>query len=235
MKAVSRDQSHELIGRIIRTVRWGQLDHDDLQRSIIEGLPEEELGRRLTLFFKNGANFVLKGLSALVVDRTKPFDPAKFVGKGVSIWRGPKGADGLKGEEDQDARSLKLTEVDFSGVLFEHCIKQGENSIKGEEKLTRLLAAGHIRLDAKIGQALYEEKGQATLEWLYNTFGITWFDLPGTVLRGTVGDRYVLYLYRDGGRWHLRCRWLGYDCHVESPSAVLASGPLASEPLVACT
>ena len=223
MKSVSRDQSNEIGARVLRNTDWGQLDGDALQKSIIE-MSEVEFGRRFALFLKNGASFVTKGPGLLVVDRTKPFDPSKFIGSGWTIWRGPKDGDGLTGEEAQDARSLKLVEIDFAKVLFEHGIKKGETVITGEEKLARHIAAKHIRLDAKIGQCLFEEKGQVTLEWLYQTFGITWFELPGTVLRNSNGFRYFLFIYRDGyGWWYWLSFWLDDFRYAKNPSAVLAS------------
>lgn len=223
MKAVSRDQSNEIGARVLRNTDWGQIDGDTLQKDVIE-MSEVEFGRRFALFLRNGANFVMKGLGVLIVDRTKPFDPVKFIGSGVTIWRGPKDGNGLTGEEAQDAASLARTEVDFAQVLFEHCLKKDESSITGEEKLVRHIAAKQVRLDAKIGQCLLEEKGQATLEWLFNTFGITWFELPGTVLRRSGGARCFLSLYRvDDGRWHWRYYWLVHNRLAKDPSAVLAS------------
>ena len=97
------------------------------KKAIIE-MSEVEFGRRFALFLKNGASFVTKGPGLLVVDRTKPFDPSKFIGSGWTIWRGPKDGDGLTGEEAQDARSLKLVEIDFAKVLFEHGIKKAKLS-----------------------------------------------------------------------------------------------------------
>lgn len=198
-------------------------DGDAIQRGT-EGCSVEDVDRRLKAFLNNGLSFVIKGPSVLVVDRIKPFNPASFIGSGVTIWRGPKDGNGLTGEEAQDATSLARTEIDFAQVLFEHCLKKGESSITGEEKLVRHIAANRIRLDAKIGQCLLEEKDQATLEWMFNTFGITWFELPGTVLRDSDGYRYFLFLYRgDSGRWHWDCSWLDYNRFAQSPSAVLAS------------
>lgn len=203
MKPATRDQTHEVIARVIRNTNWGQLNGDSLQRTVIE-MSGEEFGRRFTSFLQNGANFNLKGPNVLVIDRTNPFDPAAFIGSGWTIWRGAKDGDGLRGEEEQDARSLAMTEVDFSKVLFTACLKEGESYITGEEKLSRHAAANHVRLDARIVQALLEEKGQVTLDWLYVRFSITGFELPGTVLRGPDGFRYFLCLYRlvDG-----RCFW----------------------------
>ena len=219
MKAVSRDQSHEVIGRVMRNTNWSELDGDILQQGVI-GMSEQEFGRRFTQFLKNGANFVMKGPGALIVDRTKPFDTNKF----LPIWRGPKDGNGLTGEEEQDTRSLKHTEIDFAKAIFTVCLKDGESAITGEEKLARHTAAKHIRLDAKVGQDLLEEKGQATLEWLFNTFGIVWFELPGTTLRYSNGRRYFLCLYRDDDdRWRWSYYWLDSYRYARNPSAVLAS------------
>ncbi len=161
----------------------------------------------------------------LTIDRVTPFNPTTFFGYGWSIWRGPADRAGRRGEKQQDGRSLALTEVDFSKILLETCLREGESKITGEEKLRRLKASGRILLDARIGQALYREGGQKTLRWLHDTHGITYVDFMGTELRGgPYGYRYVLCLYRgDGGSWYrnydrLADRWFG-----SLPSAVSAS------------
>ncbi|MDE2071311.1 MAG: hypothetical protein KGI70_01085 [Patescibacteria group bacterium] len=170
----------------------------------------EEKMRKTKRFVDNGCQFVIKGPGALVVDRTTPFDPAKFIGSGWEIV-------------EEDKKALALTTVDFSNVRFESGLKEGESVIDGEEKLKRLKRLG-IRLDAKFGQTLFEEKGQATLRWLYDTFGITWFELSGTVLRDSRGSRYFLYLRRDDdGSWHWRCNWLDYGRSRVNVSPLLAS------------
>lgn len=223
MKSASPEQSRELIARFSTDTNWGAVHHDPLQSDVIQ-LSRDELGRRFTAFLNNGCQLVIKGPSALVIDRTRLFDPAKFIGKGSSIWRGSADSNGLEGEEDQDSRSLALTEIDFSKVAFEHFLKEGESSITGEGKLIRMKADPCIRYDAKVGQALFEEKGQATLRWLYDTYGITWFELAGTVLRGSGGGRYFLYLDRDvGGSWNWDYRWLGCGRSAGGVSPVSAS------------
>lgn len=164
----------------------------------------------------------------LTINRVDPFDPATFIGEGWTIWRGlPKGK-GLEGDEQQDARSLALTEVDFTKARFETCL-EGKTKITGEDRLCRLDKLDKkdlIRADAKFGQTLYEEPGQKTLRWLYETYGVTWFELPGTILRGPRGYRHFLSLYRkDGGRWYWNFNWLDVDRHAESPALVFAISP----------
>lgn len=150
----------------------------------------------------------------LVVDRTDPFNPAKFIG---SSWSNI--------EAEENKASLVLTEIDFDKVSFETCLKSSGKYITGEEKLKHHARAGHVLADAKIGQTLYEEECQKTLEYLYKEKGITWFELPGTVLlHGPSGYRYALYLFRcDDGQWLWHYLWLASDRSAGPPSLVLAS------------
>lgn len=222
MKTATHDQIKDVAIRILNLKLEG-IDGGAIQRGT-EGYSVDDVNRRLVAFLNNGLNFVMKSLGVLLINRTKSFDPVTFFGSGWTIWRGAKDGDGLKGEEDQDARSLALTEVDFSKVLFTACLKKGEPHITGEEKLSRHMAANHVRLDAWVGQALLEEDGQATLNWLYTTFNITWFELQGTVLCGSDGGRYFLCLYRDGGgEWHQSYYWLGHNRFATNMSAVLVT------------
>ena len=154
----------------------------------------------------------------------EPFNPASFIDKGWSIWRGPASGEGLEGEEARDARSLALSEIDMSLVRFENMLNEedGEGSIEGEEKLLRLKAVKFMRLDARVGRDLLIEPGYATLEWLHQEKGISWFDLLGTVLRDPHGRRCVLSLNLCGpGWWDWRVYWLGSDRYRGGPSAVL--------------
>jgi hypothetical protein len=44
-----------------------------------------------------------------------------------------------------------------------------------------------------------------------------------TILRNPNGNRYVLYLYWNDGRWNWNANWLENDWNVNNPSAVLAT------------
>ncbi|KKW42439.1 MAG: hypothetical protein UY91_C0003G0022 [Parcubacteria group bacterium GW2011_GWB1_55_9] len=199
MKTATYHQIKDVAVRLLNLSTDG-VDGDAIQKGT-EGYSTDDVNRRLKAFLNNGLSFIMKGPGALIVDRAKPFDEGKY----LPIWRGPKDGNGLKGKEEQDARSLALTEFDFAKVLFTACLKDGESVITGEEKLMRHIATKHIRLDAK-------------------TFDITWFELPGTVLRNDRGSRYFLFLYRSGdGRWYWSYYWLDNFRVAENPSAVLAS------------
>lgn len=213
MKAVTRDQAAEFIGRCATTIRWGDLDGNQFQRDIIELAPQE-FGHRLTMFLKNSARLAMKGLNVLTVDRAAPFKPEIFISEGWSIVG------------NQDDRALEIEEVDFSTVSFEHGLVDGELTITGEEKLTRLKAKPLIRLDAKVGHALFEESRQVTLRFIYETYNVDWIEFAGTELLSPGGRRYFLYLYRhDEGFWRWACNRLDGDRGRKRVSPVLANQP----------
>ena len=168
------------------------------------------------------------GISApggiIQIPRLTPFNPAQFLGSGWSIWRGPVDGDGLSGDEDQDKRSLALTQLDMSQIQLVTCLKEGETSITGEERVRRLKKTNHIRLDTRVFQTLWENKDSIPESWKEKTNNNTtsiFFD--GTPLRSPFGDRYVLCLDWRGGEWDWYYYWLESDWNVNSPSAVLAS------------
>ncbi|MBU3925971.1 hypothetical protein KJ763_02290 [Patescibacteria group bacterium] len=145
------------------------------------------------------------------INRSQPFDPEKFLGEGWKI-------------AEQDERSLALDEIDLTKIQFETCLKPNESRITGEEKLKRLKKDGHIRLDAKIFQTLWENQHLIPEKWkekINNNICFIFFD--GTVLQGPGGDRNVLFLYWHDGGWHWDYSWLERAWHIDDPSAVLAS------------
>lgn len=162
----------------------------------------------------------------LKIDRSAPFNPAKFIGQGWTIWRGPKDGNGLEGEEEQDARSLILTEVSLSKVLLETHLKNGEMSTTGEERVRRLNAANQIKVDAKIFQTLWENRDKLPERFRQKTNGnTTYIFCDGTTLRSPDGYRCTLCFYWRAGRreWGWDYFWLGVGRDVSDPSACLAS------------
>lgn len=160
----------------------------------------------------------------LRVDHSKSFDPVAFLGQGWSIWKGPKDGSGLEGEEEQDNGSLALTEIDLTRVRLESMLEEGEPSVPGEEKLERLKAAKHIRLDAKVFLTLWENLNLIPESWKEKTSGTTTFIyFDGTVLRDSDGCRYVLVLYWCGDRWDWGRDRLDRNRRPYRLSAVLAA------------
>lgn len=71
--------------------------------------------------------------------------------------------------------------------------KQGETSIKGEVRLSRLKQAEYIRLDAKIFQTLWEDQSLIPENWKKETNGcVTYIFFDGTILRSPNDNRLCL-------------------------------------------
>ena len=207
-KPVSIDQSHAVVQALANNVDWPSLNPDVLQ-GIIKN--PKDAGKQFTQFLKNGGRVIVGKPTIIPIDRTVSFNPAEFIGKGWSI-------------AEEDERSLALAEINLDEIGFELMLNQGETSVKGETKLERLKAAGHIRLDAKIFQTLWENQQLIPESWKEKIDGKTcYIFFDGTILLRPVGDRNVLYLYWDDGRWRWGCSWLGNDWDASHPSAVLAS------------
>ena len=199
---------------------WDEVDGDDFQRTMED--KDGQLGQQFTLFLRNGGKVIIGEPRIVKIDRSKPFDPAKFIGTGWTIWKGPANGDGLTGVEDQDKRSLALTEFDLTKVRFVDTLKSGESVVNGEEKQKRLAKAGHIRLDAGVFLTLWGNQALIPALWKEPIGGNTryiYFD--GTILRGSNGGRYVLCLCWDGRRWGWYYGYLGNDWDSSGPSAVL--------------
>ena len=223
-KEVSRGQALNVAGRVAIQVKWDEIDGDLLQREIIELTPEE-FGDRFTSFLKNGGRFIFGDPKSIL---TKMFDPAEFIGNDWTIWKGPAEGDGLTGEEDFDPRSVSMTVIEISKLIFETCLKEGETSITGKEKSIRLKQSGQICLGGNVFLGLWLDyqanKENSVLEWLWRNHKISHLDFFGTILRSPHGYRHVPGLCRDGDvRWHWYCRWIDDDRLVGVPSAVLAS------------
>jgi hypothetical protein len=201
-------------------VNWDEVDGDDFQKMMED--KDGQLGQQFTLFLKNGGKVIVGEPRIVKIDRSKPFDPAKFLGAGWTIWKGPANGDGLTGEEDQDGRSLAITEFDLTKIQFRDMLKSGESCVNGEEKQKRLAKAGHIRLDAKVMQTLWENQAlipSVMKEPIGGNTRYSYFD--GTVLRSPSGDRYVLCLCWDGSQWYWSYGCLQFDWNASNPSAVL--------------
>ena len=206
-KSVSIEQSHNVISVLINNVDWSEQDGKVLQEIIRK---PRKAGVQFTAFLKNGAKVVIGKPRVIPIDRSKPFNPTEFMGKGWTVV-------------EEDERSLALTEVDLNKICLEACLEKGETQISGREKLKRLKKADHIRLDAKIFQTLWENKlliPEAWKEKIDNEIRSIFFD--GTVLLSD-GLHFVLYLRWEDGKWIKCCRYLDYGWSVFNQSAVLSS------------
>ncbi len=145
----------------------------------------------------------------ITIDRSKPLNPAKFIGKGWTI-------------EEQDERSLSLTTIDLSKVRFETCLKDGEVNIDGEEKLKRLKeAADYIRLDAKVMQTLLSNKKLIPESWKQKNGEPLYIFFDGTIFKDSDGVRYIVGMAFLNKKWDWDFIDLSTQWTVQHPSAVI--------------
>ena len=208
MNKPSTGQVLNAIGILMNNADWDAVNASILQKVIDN---PKDAGREFTAFLKNGGRVIVGKPKVITIDRTSLFDPITFIGNGWSIV-------------EEDERSLSLGKVDLTKVNFETMLADRESSVVGEEKLKRLKDAGHIRLDAKVLQKLLENQALIPTSWKEPTNGnTTYVFFDGTILRDSSGDRCVLYLYWNGGKWNWNYYWLDNKWSADGPSAVLAS------------
>mgnify|MGYP001574659035 FL=1 len=218
MKMVGLEQSHQLMSVLACNSDWSQISPETAQRIIDDPTGS---GLEFTRFLANGGRITVQS-SILPIPRAIPFNPAEFLGSGWSIWKGPADGDGLSGEEEQDERSLAITELDLSRVQLVTCLNEGEECITGEERLKRLKENNFIRLDASIFLTLWQN--QHFIPGVWKKTNTTFIFFEGTILRSPGGARCVLCLFWDGSEWFwLYFHWLEDVWSVSNPSAVLAS------------
>jgi hypothetical protein len=169
-----------------------------------------------------GARVELILPSKLKIDRSQPFDPAKFIGEGWTIWKGPLDGNGLEGDEQQDEKSLALTEVDLSHVSFLTMLRPNEPYMTSIESQKPLKAAGHIHADAMVFKTLWDNK--ELIPEIYKRLpngDVRYMYFDGTMLRRSGGRRFILCLYFDDGKWYWGVYDLDDDLHVVYLSVVL--------------
>ncbi len=208
-KAIAIGQSLNLFSVFANNADWDNLDSDTIQKIIND---PRQAGQQFTAFLRNGGKVIVGEPKVVAINRNR-FNPKKFIGDGWSILN-----------DETDARSIALTELDLTKVQHVTMLKDGETYVKGEEKLKRLKASDYIRLDADIFLTLWENQHLIPESWKEKVNGNTrYIFFDGTVLRNSGGSRYVLYLYWDDGQWSWDVDWLGFDWDDDYPSAVLAS------------
>lgn len=208
-KAIAIGQSLNLFSVLANNADWESLDGETIQRIIND---PRQAGQQFTAFLRNGGKVIVGEPKVITIARNR-FNPNKFIGDGWSILN-----------DETDARSIALTELDLTKVQQVTMLKDGETYVKGEEKLKRLKASDYIRLDADIFLTLWENQHLIPESWKEKVNGNTrYIFFDGTVLRDSGGDRCVLYLYWSDGAWRWFVGWLGLDWIDDSPSAVLAS------------
>ncbi len=152
--------------------------------------------------------------NVLHLDRSQSFYPQEFLGDGWSI-------------DEECEQALTFTEIDVSKIRLEINLHPKENYIIGEERLKRLKISGVIRLDALVFQMFWENQYLIPESWKQETDGDrTYILFDGSILRGTNGNRCVLWLCWDDGKWYWSFNLLRDGFGRDQPSAVLVSSSL---------
>jgi hypothetical protein len=103
-----------------------------------------------------------------------------------------------------DERSLRLTEIDLTKVKLLNVLKDGESTISGEERMRRIKATGHIRLDTWILQTILKHPECIPESWRqrkYITFDGTIFWFPGHHEGSGSESEMVLWLLEREKEW----------------------------------
>lgn len=208
MNKPSQGQVLNAIAILMNNADWDAVSGTVLQKVINN---PRDAGLQFTAFLKNGGR-VIQGVPKVIpIDRTSAFDPVAFIGEGWSIVQ-------------EDERSVLLHEVDLSKISLVTMLAEGETSVVGEKKLKRLKGVGHLLLDAKVFQTLWDNQHLIPESWKQKTNGnTTYIFFDGTILRSPHGNRYVLCLYWQSGEWYWRFIWLDLQWDTNNPSVVLAS------------
>lgn len=214
MALITAKEFYEVLSVLATNTSLDEIDFSETRLQDVINRDPKAAGRRFTEFLKNGCRFITGEIKAVT---TKLFDHTEFLGSGWSIWKGSVSGDGTSGAENVDLRSLSLPKIDLDLFLFETCLKEGENSITGFEKLRRLeKMSKFIRFGDNVFLGLWLDyqtnKENSVLETFYRTRGVIYLDFFGTIFRSPGGNPHVLYLCRfDDDRWRRRCNWLGRD------------------------
>lgn len=230
---MSNNATMEMLYAVGQVLVSGRVNPDRINKKPLQDKisDPDTLARNLELFLANGAEVLIGDPKIIQIDRSIAFDPAKFLGAGWTIWKGPKDGKGVQGEEEQDARSLALTELNLSMVRFDDCLQDNESYHTGHVRLERLIERGDIRLDAGIFWHLWRNQHLIPASWKEPINGNTrYIFFDGTTLRNSGGNRCTLCLYWDDGQWYWGVYWLGCDWRADSPSVLLASSAVVSEP-----
>jgi len=170
----------------------------------------------------------IKFVESLSIDCSKNINLTEFPGKDWTTWRGPVNGDGLSGEKNIDYRSLTLTEIKVSSLIFETCLDSERISahIGGCGKLCELRKKQDtISLGGNVFLGLWRDyqvnKKNSILELLWRTRRISYLDFFGLVLRAPGGRSGILNLTRsDNGEWKRGWSWLSWAWHRKSFTAV---------------
>jgi hypothetical protein len=158
-----------------------------------------EAGEHFTNFLRTtGQLIVARRMSrGIKIDRKQLFDPIQFTYHLSLVI------------EEQDKRSIVLEEIDSATISLESMLKD-ELVIGGEEHLERLKQTGHIRLDARVFQTLWENQHLIPEYWQGTPDNPRNIYFDGTVFKYK-HRRYVISMY-----WDVDQKWNWTYCRLDT-------------------
>lgn len=136
------------------------------------------------------------------------FNPEKDIAR---LWafgdktNGPLENDGITAFKRVIAKAATLPREEGYKLLFATGLV-GTTWISLEDRI-RILSA-RAMADPNLLWSLYKEKGQKTLRYLYNTYGVTWMESLRRCVCFQGGNEHTLHLFRKkGGRWDWDYFW----------------------------
>ena len=180
---------------LAENIDLNEIDTNNLDLIIQNGY---EAGEHFTNFLKTTGKLIVnrRASRTIRINRDTLFDPVQFMHhRGLEI-------------EERDERSVMLEEIDTADIALVSTL-QGEAAIRGEEHLNRLKQAGHIRLDAKVFQTLWENQHIIPEYWQGATNDPKHIFFDGTILKNEYG-RYVISMY-----WDVDQRWSWTYCRLD--------------------
>lgn len=143
-----------------------------------------------------------------------PFDPVGSFGNG---WRFEDEGitinglgDGITGFVETLAKAVSMLpdkKEEALKLLFLTELSEGQPYITGEDRLKA--STNRFLADPDLGWSLYQEKGQKTLRFLHDTFGVTWIEFLRRTLCYPDGSCCALFLcHKLDDSWGRNYSWL---------------------------
>ena len=186
---LKEDKLEQALNILVENLDLDEIDPKELDLIIQNGY---EAGEHFTNFLRTAGKLIVdRRMSRTIkINRKKLFDPVQFMDhQGLEI-------------EEQDERSIMLEEIDSSAIALESML-QGETVIRGEEHLKRLKQTGHIRLDARVFQTLWENQHLIPEHWKGTTDDPKHIFFDGTILKNQYGRYVISYVLGCGSKVEL--------------------------------
>jgi hypothetical protein len=189
---------------------------DELSPTLICSLTYNLRGYKMAHAVATGQKLVR--IPGRVLVNCRNLDPMVHIGK--SGWAL------IPEKTDYNAANLKTVNFHESVVEFQHCIELADDTgfITGFQKYEYLKKSGHVLLGTGALLALWYEKGQETLKWLYSR-GLLELEFFGDILKSPMDNECVPTLRCDDrGIWTIVAKKLELPFGRKMYAAVIKRG-----------